>query len=163
MERKNKKSPFLSDKIRYTPISGKKIPIISEGWQKKPLEWMTAWNWRETAKTKEGTEYTKKVQGIGILCGEPSGGLLCVDFDGIEAWETYEKWVGTSDIPETLTWSSGKPDRCQMAFWVPSEYWADLNTVKVGITPDAVKSLEFRWTGQQSVIPPSVHPEKILV
>lgn len=99
---------------------------------------------------------------IGVILGRHSQGLAALDFDGPEAWDWWDKNIGIA-IPETITWASGRTGRCQMAFQVPEPYWEYLDTVKItlGISPGEVKpdGFEFRWTGVQSVLPPSLHPD----
>ena len=100
---------------------------------------------------------------IGILTGHQSNGVLAIDFDGPFAWKYWQE-----NIPypltelNTVTWSSGKPARCQMAFNVPKEIWEHIKTFKI-IEPDVTDrkpdGLEFRWEGCQSVLPPSQHPD----
>jgi hypothetical protein len=95
---------------------------------------------------------------LGLLLGEPSGGLVALDFDGTSAWSWFAKNIGC-DLPDTVMWSSGKQDRCQMLFSVPADYWPLLRTLKLAHTRDADitpgEGFEFRWTGTQSVMPPS--------
>ena len=126
---------------RYCCVkSGDKRPY-PDGWQNTPL------------KLEQITS-----SNIGILLGPVSQGLVALDFDGTTSWS----WFGQSincDIPSTVTWTSGKQDRCQMAFMVPEAYWAYLKTVKITNFKDDIISpgegFEFRWTGAQSVLPPS--------
>jgi alpha-L-fucosidase len=52
-----------------------------------------------------------------------------------------------------------------MAFRVPQELWDILTTKKITTKPASApgagdgEGFEFRWTGGQSVLPPSVHPD----
>jgi hypothetical protein len=89
---------------------------------------------------------------IGVLLGPISGGLVALDFDGASAWSWFEENIGC-ELPDTVMWRSGKADRCQMAFMVPEKYWAFLKTQKITTGDNEV--FEFRWTGCQSVLPPS--------
>jgi len=107
---------------------------------------------------------------IGVILGTQSNGILAIDFDGPWAWEY---WLENIKIPfefiDTVTWTSNKPGRCQMAFRVPEIAWS--------IMPDCFKvtgplgddgkpqQLEIRWgniKGIQSVLPPSLHPDNKL-
>lgn len=86
---------------------------------------------------------------IGLQLGEHSNGTCAIDFDGIEAidyWNTHFPEYDILKMP-TISWSSGKEYRLQMAFTVPQEYWSVLKR-------KVVSKLEFRWGGQ-SVLPPS--------
>ena len=99
---------------------------------------------------------------IGLLLGPASSGTCAIDFDGTSAW-TWFKAQNIDQLPLTPTWTSGKTDRCQMAFRVPSEFWDYLKTEQIKPTKDpliqAGEGFEFRWTGGQSVLPPSIHPD----
>jgi hypothetical protein len=122
---------------RFTPVRDKR-PYLPD-WANRPMPW-NAINFPQ--------------DGYGLLLGRPSGGVMALDFDGEEAFAFYHQHFGTK-IQETLAWASGKPDRTQMAFIVPEQHWGTLHTIKVSEN----KKLEFRWTGCQSVLPPSHHPE----
>lgn len=93
---------------------------------------------------------------IGVLLGPISGGLCALDFDGTSAWSWFDQTIDVA-LPATVMWASGKTDRCQMAFAVPEAYWNYLKTTK--IATGAHEGFELRWTGAQSVLPPSLHPD----
>lgn len=102
---------------------------------------------------------------IGLILGPKGNGVCAIDFDGTTAW-TWATDHGI-DIAElkSVSWSSGKTDRCQMAFFVPEEYWDVLKTKKIQTKPPSKpgakdgEGFEFRWAGGQSVLPPSIHPD----
>lgn len=110
--------------------------------------------WQNTPKTLDNIDSTN----VGVLLGPVSQGLVALDFDGTTAWSWYSNTIG-APLPKTIMWSSGKPDRCQMAFTVPEQYWPLLRTQKItNTTTDLItkgEGFEFRWTGGQSVLPPS--------
>src|SRR5690606_1636887 len=62
-------------------------------------------------------------------------------------------------------WTSGRPNRMQLAFTVPQEYWEYLRTHKKFFKhnwkdeSEPPQELAFRWTNTQSVVPPSIHPD----
>jgi hypothetical protein len=143
---------FILDKQtdwRYCRVkAGDKKPYPAD-WQKNPLEL-----WQVDSPS------------IGLLLGPASGGTCAIDFDGPSA-KTWAEAQGInleeiiSNHP-TPTWTSGKPGRCQMAFHVPQEAWELISTKKITNTQSpliaAGEGFEFRWTGGQSVLPPSIHP-----
>jgi len=102
---------------------------------------------------------------IGLILGPLGNGICAIDFDGTTAWS----WAIEHDIDikilKSVSWTSGKTDRCQMAFYVPKEYWPYLKTKKIVTKePSYVgakdgEGFEFRWAGGQSVLPPSIHPD----
>jgi hypothetical protein len=108
---------------------------------------------------------------IGVLLGEASAGVLAVDFDGPWTWQCWLDQVGIAfDDIDTVTWSSGKTGRAQMAFHVPKDYWHVMPSkfsISGPVGDDGKpQQLEFRWgtadAGCQSVLPPSRHPDSIV-
>jgi hypothetical protein len=101
-----------------------------------------------------------KAIGIGLRLGKPSGYIVAIDFDGKSAIDLGQELFG--EIPVTVTWTSGSPGRYQALFVVPEQYRERVKnkTVKTGVIGDDGKAeqLEFRYTGNQSVLPPSPHP-----
>jgi hypothetical protein len=132
---------------RYCRVKhGEKRPY-PDNWQKTPLE---LW------QVDSGN--------IGLLLGPASNGVCAIDFDGPSAFTWAEaQGITFEDLPLTPTWSSGKPGRCQMAFRVPQSVWDIISTKKIKLDPipntTQFEGFEFRWTGAQSVLPPSVHPD----
>lgn len=117
-------------------------------------------NWQNKPYTIDQIDDTGNV---GLLLGPVSGGVCALDFDGESAWTWFEQTFGRTAPTDSIMWSSGKQSRCQMAFSVPSEYWDHLKTIKITLDYDEStgkhEGFEFRWTGGQSVLPPSLHPD----
>ena len=128
---------FIPTDWRFVPVEGKR-PV-----------W-TDWTNRGVSFGSVPEEY-----GFGLILGPPSAGTVAIDFDGPQAMDFFQETFHGIDLGDVPVWTSGKADRCQVAFRVPETYWQDLKTIKVG----PGKTLEFRWTGSQSVLPPSPHPE----
>ena len=131
---------------RYCRIPyGEKGPRYA-GWQNTPLT---------IAQIPDG-------MNVGLLLGPTSGGIVALDFDGASAWRWFDDTFAIP-IPETVSWASGRPGRCQMAFLVPEQYWPYLETRKVVLDPipdtDKFEGFEIRWSRAQSVLPPSRHPD----
>lgn len=118
---------------RYVNIkNGEKTPV-GYGWQKHPL-----------LITEIYTE------NVGVILGGHSNGLCAIDFDGIEAIDHFNNIFPNIDITSynTAMWTSGKPYRFQVGFYVPEMYWTTLKR-------KVINSLEFRWNNTQSILPPS--------
>jgi hypothetical protein len=96
-----------------------------------------------------------KAIGIGLRLGESSGDLVAIDFDGQSAIDWWTEKFG--EVPDTVSWTSGKEGRYQALFQVPESYRGRVKNKK--ITTGKSEQLEFRYTGHQSVLPPSPHPE----
>lgn len=129
-----------------TPVNGYKIPYTTE-WQKTPVS-------RDSIAIAIDSG---KAQGFGILTGQLSGGIMAIDCDGHIPHQLFKN-ILESDIPHTVSFTSGKDGRAQYLFTIPAEHWAVIKTKKIG-KPKKGGQLEFRWDGCQSVLPPSVHPE----
>lgn len=102
---------------------------------------------------------------IGLILGPQGNGVCAIDFDGTSAWSWAEEHGIDRTQLNSVAWTSGKTDRCQMAFAVPEEYWPVLKTKKIQTKAPSKpgagdgEGFEFRWLGGQSVLPPSIHPD----
>lgn len=108
-------------------------------------------NWQNTPLTLAEVDSTN----IGLILGPLSAGVCAIDFDGFTAVEWFNREIGC-ELPDTPAWSSGRPGRMQMAFWVEPEFWDYIKTKKIATGEG--EGFEFRWAGGQSVLPPSIHP-----
>ncbi|MBE9190639.1 bifunctional DNA primase/polymerase [Gloeocapsopsis crepidinum LEGE 06123] len=122
-------------------------------------------NWNHHPQTKEQIleeidNPLSPIKAVGVLLGEYSDGLVCVDHDGQSATELINKLAGTdliSDaLPQTVTVTSGRPGRYSCFYRVPQEYWGSIRTkkVKTGVVDELgkIEQVEFRWNGCQSVV-----------
>lgn len=118
----------------------------SHGWQKRDITLGEI----QTAITQG------QATGYGLRLGEPSGYVMAIDFDGQSAIDMASELFG--ELPDTVTWTSGKEGRYQALYQVPEEYQQLVKTkqLKTQVEGDG---LELRYTGHQSVLPPSLHPE----
>jgi hypothetical protein len=122
---------------RFVPIPpNEKAPKI-KGWQKLRIE------------ESEKDEYLSEDSNIGILTGEPSVGLTDVDLDCPEAIELANEFLpytglvhGRKSKPRSHRWYVSDP-------LIAPEKFCGL---------DGTCLLELRSTGQQTVVPPSIHP-----
>jgi hypothetical protein len=98
------------------------------------------------------------VHAIGLALG-PSSGVMSIDFDGSGSTATFKEVFTRpySDLPPTVAWSSGRPNRRQLAFRVPLEYWPHLRNRRYWKRNSKV-ILELRWDRHQSVIA-GAHPD----
>jgi hypothetical protein len=117
-------------------------------------------NWQNNPLTLKQVDSNN----IGLMLGPIGNGICAIDFDGTSAWAWLEsKGIDYKNLPMTPTWTSGKTDRCQMAFNVPNDIWDYVRTIKMNKSKDPIfqdnEGFEFRWAGGQSVLPPSIHPD----
>lgn len=130
--------------------------LLAIGWHKQPIDPVSGRNLSAWITSEPPTtEQLLAAPAVGLRTGSVSS-TLCLDFDGPKAWETFRSLFEASAkelLPATISWSSGKLCRCQMAFHVGEAEAAILNG-KVS----RVGTLEFRWQKQQSVVT-GHHPE----
>jgi hypothetical protein len=120
------------------------VPILAN--QKKPV--MRDWQALRIRPEDIPQYFNGKPQNVGILLGEPSGGLVDVDLDVEEAVKVAEHF-----LPPTLNSGRVKTPRTHWWFRAPgaeTEKWKDT---------DGRMLVELRSTGCQTVVEPSVHPE----
>ena len=146
----------LPQTFRYVPIKdGEKAPA-GNAWEKNTL------TLEEVSKLYQQKYKGSKIGGIGLACGEVSGGLLLFDHDGHSVDRLIEELSGCSlkeALPKTLGWTSGRDGRYQLAYLVPEMYWSGIApkailTGVIGVKPNGKpdpEQLDLRWNGQQSV------------
>lgn len=128
---------FLKKGWRVVPIPRKEKAPRTKNWQKLRIG------------KSEIEDCFSHDCNIGLLTGEPSGGLIDVDLDCPEAIELATGFLpytgrvhGRKSKPKSHRWYFADP--------IPApEKYCDI---------DGTCLLEVRSTGQQTVVPPSVHP-----
>lgn len=96
--------------------------------------------------------------GVGLLLGEPSGGLVDVDLDHPKAVRMRDHF-----LPPTAM-QTGRPSRPHSHRWYIATPFHDGESERLPATrrykmTHGEVSVELRSTGSQTVIPPSVHPD----
>ena len=116
--------------------AGKKSPQL-KSWQKLRLN------------ISDLPEYFSAGENVGVLLGEASNGLVDVDLDSQEAI-----FLASAFLPETERVHGRKSK-------MSSHYWYRADSVpkpQKFCDIDGSSLLEVRSTGQQTIVPPSVHP-----
>ena len=144
----------LDSDWRLIPCDDRKRPV-------NPTTGNLQENWAAHATDLEGiTQLAQSphVHAIGLVLG-PDSGVIAVDFDGTGSAATFKEVYGKlySDLPTTVCWSSGRPNRRQLAFRVPLDYWPHLRNRRVW-NRNGATVLELRWAGHQSIIA-GAHPD----
>lgn len=140
---------------RLIPVDGNKRPV-------DPATGKPQANWAAFTYDSEGiTDLIRRsryVGAIGLVLG-PISGVMAVDFDGDDAEATFLSIYGrpSSDLPASVSWSSGRPNRRQVAYRVPQEHHPHLRGRRHWPTTGHA-ALELRWAGHQSVIA-GTHPD----
>ncbi len=145
----------ISAKIPHTwplvPVAGKRP--YQKGWKEK------SYSHSDILAELDGGKAT----GFGLKLS--GNGLLAIDIDGDSARDLLKKLAGSNGITafsETTAWTSGRAGRKQCLFSVAEADWHRIKNLRIntGVSGDNGEGeyLEFRWLGQQSVLPPSIHP-----
>lgn len=132
----------------YQPIpirDGGKAPMGS-GWQR------TRWTSEEEVREAFESASANGASGIGLLLGEPSGGLVDVDLDHHHALRLRDHFLPPSDM------ATGREGRALSHRWYIVADDPEVMETRRYKLPDGQVSVELRWTGTQTVIPPSTHP-----
>ena len=108
----------------------------------------------------------------GLKSG-PCSGVVVLDLDAAGWRESFQEVTGhpITDLPPTIGWTSGKPDRSAHAFQVDPDWWPHLlnrqeftrpwregDPLRNDETKGAVTLWELRWDRHQAVII-GAHPE----
>jgi hypothetical protein len=112
--------------------------------------------WQNLRLTElEIAQYFSKGENIGILLGEPSGGLIDIDLDAAEALAVADHFLshtplvhGRAGKPRSHRWYRVTQPLSYLKFSDPG----DLNH------PAQSTLVELRQDGHQTLVPPSVHP-----
>jgi replicative DNA helicase len=160
------------------PVGGNKRPPFSEwessrfaiaNFKKAEDQGFFADAWCKKGTPEAFNLPARFVTAVGVLCGEPSGGLLFFDHDGSSAdakiLELSECETLEEALPVSPMVTSQRPGRYQIIYQVPEIFWTGIATAKVGTafeerifgtdgTPKLVpiEGIEFRWNGAQSVV-----------
>lgn len=134
--------------------------LVRVGRHKKPI---AGNNWFD-ADNFSGDEAAGLLPGLappawGLKSG-PTSGVVVLDLDG-EGWpESFEHVTGhpITDLPDTISWTSGKRGRSGRAFQVDPDWWPHLVNRRSWTNADGCTSWELRGDRHQSVIL-GVHPE----
>jgi hypothetical protein len=122
---------------RVVPIPPKKKAPVLKGWQKL---WM---------EESEVSDYLDPLDNIGILLGKPSKGLVDIDLDCEQAI-----FLAPHFLPETGR-IHGRKSKPSSHYWYLTEFAPPPQ--KFCDTDDTCL-VEIRSTGQQTIVPPSIHP-----
>ncbi len=128
---------------------------VRRGWRVVPIPFkrkgatIDAWGRMDLTEADLPT-YFDQPANIGLILGEPSGWLVDVDLDCPEAIELAEQY-----LPPTPA-VTGRPSKPRSHYW----YYAPGAITDRHADPVTNRMIaEFRSTGVQTVVGPSIHPD----
>lgn len=110
----------------------------------------TRWQSEEEIRTEFDQRRATGAGGVGLLLGQPSGGLVDVDLDHPKALRLRDHLLPPSRM------QSGRAGRPRSHRWYRVS--VDLPATRQYKLPDRSVLVELRSTGGQTIIPPTVHP-----
>lgn len=137
------------------PIAAAARVYLERGWRPIPVPYRekapTRPQWQRLRVTVDdlGRYFPTGHANIGLLLGDPSGALVDVDLDAPEAVMAAPTFLPTTDRRH------GRPGKRNSHYWYVCDptprasKWQDV---------DQAMLCELRSTGQQTIVPPSVHP-----
>jgi len=159
----------------FVPVAGKDTYV--KDWTIQPLT-----KEQTIALYKSKTAYN----GIGVVTGSLSDGLIALDIDGPDADSRFKKMAGTEYEPygseKTMSWTSGRLERRQIVYRVPTQLVYEMTGVKklyyaynsatekdewIDTVPEVqtegdYQELVIRFNACQSVLPGSKHPDGMI-
>jgi hypothetical protein len=142
----------LEAALAYSLLSWSIIPIVAG--TKKPPQGFKWSKYQTTRPTEEELRkwFANGKNGLAVILGDVSGGLVCRDFDTIES---YQRWASAHpDLAETLpTVRTGHGFHVYFIAAPADLIFVDLRKV------DPPEDGEYRGdSGHYCLLPPSVHP-----
>lgn len=140
----------IEEARRQTRLGRRVIPI--PGGSKNP----NRKGWQDLRLTlEELPRYFNNGQNLGLLCGEPSGGLVDVDLDAPEALALASHFLPATGMRH------GRPSAPESHAWYVAPEITKTTKFRDPTEPDDDRSIlvEIRSTGGQTVLPPSRHPQ----
>jgi hypothetical protein len=110
------------------------LKALPQSWAITPVNQKKAYinGWQQTGLPRELIEReitNGKTDGFGILTGRLSGGLIAIDCDGHQPHARLREILG-GEMPQTVSFASGRDGRAQYLFSLPQDHWANITTKK---------------------------------
>src|SRR5215213_1284336 len=136
------------------------LDYLSRGWMPVPIphgsKKPNLKEWQKLRLSREDVpRYFNNGQNVGVLLGEPSGGLVDIDIDCSVALS-----IADAILPATpmVSGRASAPSSHRWYICDPIIATTKRNDPSLASTDDRASIVEFRSTGGQTVVPPSIHP-----
>ncbi len=124
------------------------------------------YHWEKWVEQPQSDDYWRKlplvsdwwgdVQGLAAVCGPVSGGLVCLDFDGLADAGHVADVCQALGLPREYRWQVQSPGG-GFHLWLRCP-GLELDKGKLKRDGVACKAIELRYTGHYVALPPSAHP-----
>jgi putative DNA primase/helicase len=140
----------LTSAYQYTEKRHWRLVAVKNGTKRPPAD-----GWQNLRlEASDLPRYFSNGASIGVLCGEPSGNLVDVDLDCREAVA-----LASHFLPKTAL-RHGRPGNPDSHLWYTCKPLPDTTKFRDPERPKEYGMIvEFRSTGTQTVVPPSLHPD----
>jgi P4 family phage/plasmid primase-like protien len=138
-----------------TSVVSAALAYKAQGWSPVPIRLGeknpigTAWQKQRLTPEQIPSHFRDGSHNIGLLLGAPSGNLVDIDLDVLEAVRLADFF-----LPPTAFIFGRKSNPRSHRFYRTATPWK----TKQFKDPDGTMLVELRSTGGQTVVPPSVHP-----
>lgn len=127
---------------------------LSRGWQPLPIphgaKAPVIKDWQHIRfKSTSVSQHFADGNNIGLLCGEPSNGLVDIDLDCNEAIAGAQVFLPQTGLVH------GRQSKLRSHYWYITK---PILETKRFTDPDGTCMVEIRSTGGQTIVPPSTHP-----
>ncbi len=141
----------LDAATEYTSKRGWRLVPVKRGTKRPPMN-----GWQDLRlDTGDLPKHFANGANIGVLNGEPSGGLVDVDLDSTEAVALAKFFLSKTACRH------GRTSRPESHSWYTCDPLPDTTKFQDPKKPEAEGMIvELRSTGTQTVLPPSIHPDK---
>lgn len=136
------------------PLDGNKKPAPMSSNQ--PMSWK---RWKTQRQTEQDLERLplQHALGLGRICGEGSGGLVAIDFDGQGNRTAVNAFLKALNLPSDYPWVV-KSSAQGWRVWLRVESIDIDGNNRLDRKGKHGGHIELRYTGHYTVLPPSLHP-----
>lgn len=132
------------------------IHAFEQGWAPIPISKTskrpTHSDWTNTRyKSRRELESAFKDANLGVLLGDPSGGLIDIDLDSRHAQSLADGFLPATRMMH------GRESSPRSHYWYQVTDW-EVRLHKFADPTDGEAMVEMRGKGGQTILPPSVHP-----
>lgn len=123
----------------------------------RPYEWDRWQAERQTAADRAALPW-QQATGIAAVCGDVSGGLMCVDFDKQPDRRALDQFMAALKLPADYPWLVITPGGGYHLWLICPGLVLPNRSGKIDRPGKYGGHIEMRYTGHYALLPPSKHP-----